>query len=87
MEVVEEQWTTLTAPLTEGGRENSYAFRYDFQKTPPMPPEPHTDLLPSLHDVPEGSEIRDSHSIPVIGQTTRNGGADRLRHGAIALFP
>ena len=52
-----------------------------------MPTEPHSDLLPSLHDVPEGSEIRDSHSIPVIGQTTRNGGADRLRHGAIALIP
>ena len=32
MEVLEEQWTTLTAPLTKGERENSDAFRYDFQK-------------------------------------------------------
>ena len=29
---MEEQWTTLTAPLTKGERENSDAFRYDVQK-------------------------------------------------------
>ena len=29
---MEEQWTTLTAPLAEGERENSDAFRYDVQK-------------------------------------------------------
>ena len=29
---MEEEWTTLIAPFTKGGRENSDAFRYDFQK-------------------------------------------------------